>query len=168
LTFGTASGTTGGAITVRSGDEVTVEYTDEFPADFEEEEDDKDFTFVVPFGAGGQLGSATPSAPSVRDASGGAVGTITEGQQVVLTTTVTNNADDELPFVALIEVRDSSGITVYLAWQTGVMNADDRTEVGLSWTPEDAGDYSIRTFVVSNLNNPVVLSEVMTTNITVS
>jgi hypothetical protein len=168
LTFGTASGTTGGAITVRTGDEVTVEYTDEFPADFEEEEDDKDFTFVVPFGAGGQLGSATPSAPSVRDASGGAVGTITEGQQVVLTTTVTNNADDELPFVALIEVRDSSGITVYLAWQTGVMNADDRTEVGLSWTPEDAGDYSIRTFVVSNLNNPVVLSEVMTTNITVS
>jgi hypothetical protein len=168
LSFGTSGSTSGGAVTVRTGDEVTVEYTDEFPADFEEEEDDKDFTFVVPFGAGGQLGSATPSAPSVRDASGGTVGTITEGQQVVLTTTVTNNADDELPFVALLEVRDSSGITVYLAWQTGVMDAGDRTEVGLSWTPEDSGDYSIRTFVISNLNNPQVLSEVMTTNITVS
>jgi hypothetical protein len=168
LSFGTSSGTTGGAVTVRTGDEVTIEYTDQFPADFEEEEDDKDFTFVVPIGAAGVLGSATPSAPSVRDASGGAVGTITVGQQVVLTTTVTNNIDDELPFVALVEVRDSSGITIFLAWQTGVMDAGDRNEVGLSWTPEEAGDYVVRTFVISNLSNPQVLSDVVTTNITVS
>jgi hypothetical protein len=146
---------------------VTIEYTDEFPADFEDEEDDKDFTFVVPIGSVGTLGSATPSAPTVKDASGGAVGSITTGQQVVLTTTVTNNVDDELPFVALVEVRDASGITNFLAWQTGVMDAGDRTEVGLSWTPENAGDYTVRTFVISNLNNPQVLSEVQTTNISV-
>jgi hypothetical protein len=90
------------------------------------------------------------------------------GQQVVLTTTVTNNIDDELPFVALVEVRDSSGITIFLAWQTGVMDAGDRNEVGLSWTPEEAGDYVVRTFVISNLSNPQVLSDVVTTNITVS
>ena len=154
---------------MKTGDEVTVEYTDQFPADFEEEEDDKDFTFVVPFGPGTtNPNAASPSAPVARDVSGGAVTQITEGQQVVLTTTISNNIDDELPFVALIEVRDSSGITVYLAWQTGVMDAGDRTEVGLSWTPEDSGDYVVRTFVISNLNNPQVLSPVSTTNITVS
>ena len=169
LSFGTSSSTSGGAITVRTGDEVTVEYTDAFPADFEEEEDDKDFTFVVPIGGNGTgPGSTTPSAPSVRDVSGNNVGSITVGQQVVLTTQINNNLDDELPFVALIEVRDSSGITVYLAWQTGTLDANDRAEVGLSWTPEDSGDYQVRTFVVSNLNNPTVLSEVKTTQITVS
>jgi hypothetical protein len=169
LTFGTASGSSGGAISVRSGDEVTIEYTDEFPADFEEEEDDKDFTYVVNFGGVGNIGSAGASAPSVRDVSGGAVDDVSVGQQVVLTTQVSNNIDDELPFVALVEVRDSSGITIYLAWQTGVLDAGDRSEVGLSWTPEEPGDYQVRTFVISSLNNPQVLTqEVMTTNITVS
>jgi|GEM_PF-1095261 len=169
LSFGSASSSTGGAITVRSGDEVTVEYTDEFPADFEEEEDDKDFTFVVPFGATTTNPQATtPSAPVAKDVQGGAVSQITVGQQVVITTQITNNVDDELPFVGLIEVRDSAGITVFLAWQTGVLDAGDRAEVGLSWTPEDAGDYQFRTFVISNLQNPQVLSPVATTNITVS
>jgi hypothetical protein len=169
LSFGTASGTAGGAITVKTGDEVTVEYTDQFPADFEEEEDDKDFTFVLPIGqVGSNTGATTPSAPVARDVSGGTISNIVEGQQVVLTTTINNNLDDDLPFVALIEVRDSSGITVYLAWQTGTLDAGDRTEVGLSWTPEDSGDYQVRTFVISNLNNPQVLSQVMTSNITVN
>jgi hypothetical protein len=168
LVFGTASSSSGGAITVRSSDEVTVEYTDEFPADFEEEEDDKDFTFVVPFGGVGDIGSTTPSEPTVKDVSGGTVDDLSVGQQVVLTTQVNNNIDDELPFVALVEVRDSRGITVYLAWQTGVLNAGGRAEVGLSWTPEDSGDYQIRTFVISSLNNPQVLSEVKSSMITVS
>ena len=169
LSFGTSTGTTGGAITVRSGDTVSVEYTDEFPADFEEEEDDKDFTFNVPFGAPGANDRATsPSEPVVKDVSGGSVDDIVPGQQVVLSTTVQNNLDEDLPFVALIEVRDSSGITVFLAWQTGTLNADGRAEVGLSWTPDRSGDYQVRTFVVSNLSNPQVLSPVMTSNITVS
>ncbi len=169
LSFGTSSSTTGGAITVRTGDVVTVEYTDEFPADFEEQEDDKDFTFVVPFGpSDGGIGSTTPSEPVVKDPSGGAVNIITPGQQVVLTTSILNNLEDELPFVGLIEVRDSQGITQFLAWQTGVLNADGRAEIGLSWTPQVQGDYQVRTFVLSNLNNPIVLSEVKTTNITVT
>jgi hypothetical protein len=169
LSFGSASSTTGGAITVRTGDEVTVEYTDEFPADFEEAEDDKDFTFVVPFGAtGGSPTSTTPSAPVAKDVQGGTVSQITVGQQVVLTTQITNNIDDELPFVGLIEVRDSDGITQFLAWQTGVMDSGDRSEIGLSWTPEDAGDYQVRTFVISSLNNPQVLSPVATSTISVS
>ena len=145
------------------------DFDDEFDDDFEEEEDDKDFTFTVPIGAvSGNTGATTPSEPVVKDVSGGSVDDIVPGQQVVLSTTVQNNLDEDLPFTALIEVRDSSGITVFLAWQTGTLNADGRAEVGLSWTPDRSGDYQVRTFVDSNLNNPQVLSQVMTSNITVS
>jgi hypothetical protein len=169
LSFGTSSGTAGGAVTVKTGDSVTIEYTDAFPADFEEEEDDKDFTFVVNIGAVGPgTGTTTPTEPAVRDPSGGAVSTIVPGQQVVLTTTVTNNIDEDVPAVILVEVRDSSGITQFLAWQTATIDADGRVEVGLSWTPDRSGDYQVRTFVISSLNNPQVLSEVKTTQITVS
>jgi hypothetical protein len=44
LSFGTTTGTASGAISVKNGDYITVIYTDDFPADFEEE-GDIDFRF---------------------------------------------------------------------------------------------------------------------------
>jgi len=40
--------------------------------------------------------------------------------------------------------------------------------VGLSWTPEIQDDYEVRTFVISSLNNPRILSPVSTSNVSVS
>jgi hypothetical protein len=70
--------------------------------------------------------------------------------------------------VALIEVRDSDGVTIFLAWQIGQLAGGDRTQVGLSWTPEDQGDYTVRTFVISDLNDPDILSEVSESDVTVA
>jgi hypothetical protein len=168
LIFGTTSGTAGGAISVKIGDDITIRYTDEFPADFAEEEEDKDFFFTVPVGTVGTLGTTTVTPPRLQDVSGQDIDEVSAGQQVVLTTDVRNNEASATPFVALIEVRDSSGVTVFLAWQTGTLPANGRTQVGLSWTPEDSGDYEVRTFVISNLNRPDILSEVETSDITVN
>ncbi|HJS82319.1 MAG TPA: hypothetical protein VJ742_05730, partial [Nitrososphaera sp.] len=166
LTFGTTSGTAGGAISVKQGDDVTITYTDEFPADFEEEEEDKDFDFTIQIGAGD--GEVTVTPPEPQDVTGRPLDEVSEGQQVVLTTRVVNEGGSAQPFVALIEVRDNNGVTVYLAWQTGTLPAGGSSQVGLSWTPEDSGDYDIRTFVISSLENPRILSPVVTSDITVS
>jgi hypothetical protein len=64
------------------------------------------------------------------------------------------------PFVALIEVRDSDGITVYLAWQTGVLGRNSDAQVGLSWIPNVADSYEIRTFVITDLKNPQILTPI--------
>lgn len=169
LSFATSATSTGGAVVVRTGDDVTIEYTDDFPADFEEEEDDKDFTFTVPIGAvDSGTGTTTPTAPVLTTPTGQPVDQVQAGQQVVLTTTINNNLDEAVPFVAIVEVRDDNGVTVFLAWQTGTLGADGRATVGLSWTPDFAGDYDIRTFVISSLDNPRILSEVKQSSVSVS
>jgi hypothetical protein len=160
--------------TVRAeiGDTITIEYTDEFPADYDpDDEDDKDFTHTVIVGKESSAGTAentTPSEPQVKDITGEDLDEIRAGQQVVLTTTVTNNLDEDLPFVALIEVRDSNGVTMYLAWQTGTLGPNGEIEVGLSFVPDEPGTYAIRTFVISDLSNPEILSIVEESEFTVS
>jgi hypothetical protein len=169
LSFSLVSSATGGGISVTRGDTVSIEYTDEFPADFEQEEEDKDFVFEISVGGeGAGRDATTPSPPRAEDVSGGELDEVTAGQQVVLTTSVTNNINDDQPFVALIEVRDSNGITVFIGWGTGVLNPSDQSTVGVSWTPQDPGDYEVRTFVIDDFDSPQVLSDVQTSDLTVS
>lgn len=168
LTFGTTSGTAGGAISVKQGDDITIKYTDAFPADFVDEESEKDFLFVVNVGGDVSTGATTVLPPELQDVTGQKLDEVSAGQQVMLATNVRNNNAQPQPFVALIEVRDSNGVTVFLGWQTGTLPANGQINVGLSWTPDSPGDYEVRTFVISSLDNPRVLSTVSTTDITVN
>jgi hypothetical protein len=103
-----------------------------------------------------------------RDVQNRPVSEVTVGQQIVLSTQIVNNIGNDQPFVGLIEVRDDTGVTVFLSWQTGTLTPSGRTDVGISWTPEIAGDYEVRTFVISNLENPQILSPVARSEISVS
>jgi hypothetical protein len=165
-----------GVLQVRNGDNVTVEYEDAFPAAFRQKFDNngtlagstQKFRVNTVIGTQGTTGSTTPSTPALADITGATITEVTTGQQVVLTTNVKNNDDQSRPFVAIVEVRDADGITQMLQWQTGTMAANGDAGVGISWVPENAGTYEVRTFVISNLQNPQVLSEVVTTDVTVS
>lgn len=88
----------------------------------------------------------------------------TLGQQVVITTTVTNTCiEGSLPFVVIIEIRNSMGITESLSWQSGVLvGLGDSTEVGASWIASPADSYESRVFIISDLVNPQILSNVIT------
>ena len=165
-----------GALQVSNGDNVTVEYTDQYPANFRQKFDisgtlqgsEQKFRVNATVGTAGTTGSTTPSEPALVNVDGSSVTEITEGQQVVITTDVQNNQDQPRPATVIVEVRNSDGITAYLQWQTATIAANGEIQVGLSWIPEGAGDYEIRTFVVSNLTTPQVLSDVVTSDITVS
>jgi hypothetical protein len=165
-----------GVLQVRNGDNITVEYEDAFPANFRQKFDangtlagsTQKFRVNTVIGVQGTTGSTTPSAPALANVDGSTVTEVTTGQQVVITSNVQNNDDQARPATVIVEVRDAEGITVYLQWQTATIAANGEIQVGLSWIPEDSGDYTIRTFVVSNLSNPQVLSEVVDSEITVS
>jgi hypothetical protein len=146
---------------VKGGDTIAVEYTDLRPTSGTQAEFSQQIQVV-------DLVDATPEPPSIKDVSGRPLSSLSAGQQAILSTTVKNNNDRVQPFVALIEVRDSSGVTVYLAWQTGTLNPAGEVEVGLSWKPEQAGDYEVRTFIISDLASPQVLSPVEQSAVTVN
>lgn len=113
-----------------------------------------------------QLGDVTVTPVVPKNRSGVILNNVTENTQVVLSTTLKNTKTTEQRFVALIEVRDSNGMTVLLAWQAGVLNALE-TEVGISWTPEQADDYEVRVFVISDLASPHILSLIESNTVTV-
>ena len=66
----------------------------------------------------------------------------------------------------MVEARNSIGITELLEFQTGQASSGS-VEVGISWTPAETGEYELRTFLISDLLEPQVLSEVTTTKVTV-
>ena len=125
-------------------------------------------SLVLPFASGAAL-SPTPVPLSIRDSDGNLVDTssIMSGSQLVLSRSYHNSESFEREILMLFEIRDSSGISIQIAWQVGLVAAASDKEVGISWIAPDIGDYQIRTFVISNLTSPEVLSEVTATNITV-
>lgn len=92
---------------------------------------------------------------------------ITVGQQLVIATNVSNlNRDKEFDIIALVEVRDSSGVTESLAWQSGELSFGGQMDIGVSWIPSHGGSYEIRTFAITNdWQNPQILSAVRTSQI---
>jgi hypothetical protein len=88
---------------------------------------------------------------------------------------VRNQVELEMQFVSLVEIRDESGATIFLAWQTGELPAADymanvynNTTMSFSWLTESPATYEARTFVISNLENPQILSPVERAEITVT
>ena len=172
-TASTTAGVTTGSLSVKSGDDVQVKYTDKYPADYATRvkqvvDPSKDFFLHLTVGSTGTTTSTTPSAPALADITGASITEVTAGQQVVINTNVKNNDQQSRPFVAIVEVRDANGITQMLQWQTGTMSGGETKNVGISWVPDNAGKYEVRTFVISSLQNPQVLSDVVKSDVTVS
>jgi hypothetical protein len=85
---------------------------------------------------------------------------IEAGNQVMISTTYRNIIENDLSFVGIIEIRDQSGITVYLGWQTGVIKPLGNKTFGVSWFAEAPNFYMARTFAFSDLETYKVLSAV--------
>lgn len=109
----------------------------------------------------------TPSPAAVYDLRGNLLDQITAGQQVILSKSFVDSRNVPQPFVAIFEVRDSDGFTVYLTWQSGTTAAGGHVDASASWTAEDIGVYDVRTFSLSNLTSPVVLDVVESRSIPV-
>jgi hypothetical protein len=133
------------------------------------------FILVLPFVLGNvsdispeaDIDLIRPSAPEIKAVYSPLLHAPLAGQQLVIATTLTNNDDiRDWAAVDLIEVRDSSGITVSLYWQSGI-SAGGTMDVGASWIPEYPDNYEVRTFVISSLDNPRIFSQVERTPISI-
>jgi hypothetical protein len=124
-------------------------------------------TLGAPLDASASLIDHTPVPPIVYDIRGNIIQNSVVGHPVVIAKNFTNSNDKEMDYTFLVEVRDESGITQYLAWQKSNALPMSTREVGVSWTPEIATEYEIRTFVVSNMTNPQVIDFVETAKFSV-
>jgi hypothetical protein len=161
--------------TIASGGSAIITYTDERPADYFEkvqagEDPEKDFTLEIDVQLPEKTGieATDVTAPVAEGVAGGSV-PYSVGDSITLSTKVSNNNDEPQPFVALIEVRDSDGVTVFLALRSGTLESLGSTDIGVLWQPDEGGTFELRTFVVTNIGlGAEVLSPVASSQITVS
>jgi hypothetical protein len=106
------------------------------------------------------IANVTLSPPIAFDMEGNNLIQALEGEQIVLSITVFNNMPRQQSYVALLEVRDESGITEYLAWSSNVIQFESNKTMGISFIPTKQASYSIRAFAISDLEQPMVLSSV--------
>ncbi len=111
--------------------------------------------------------SATP--PSLASQFSRELVEATAGEQFIIRTIISNDCYKDEPYVAIIEVRNSDGVTEYIGLQSGVLTGlTGKTEIGVSWVPPHGDSYELRTFTISSLENPMILSPIMTTTVTIA
>lgn|GEM_PF-2001445 len=106
------------------------------------------------------------SPPTLYDLAGQAIDIIQVGQQGLVEVSVRNPDDPamERTFVIIVEIRDGFGVTNYLAYQSNTIAGNGSYKMSVSWRPEivcespNCNNYVLRSFAISNLTNPEVLS----------
>jgi len=94
---------------------------------------------------------------------------VSTGQLVMVQSVVRNNQETTQTFAYIVQIKNSNGIVVKLEAVEGVLPSGKSFTVGVSWTPESVGGYSIETFVWKSLKEPVPLSlNLLKTNLAVA
>ena len=119
----------------------------------------------------------SPSTPTLRALDGLPLHQAVNGSKSMIVVNLTNYelalnlTDFWQDYSSIIEIRNSDNVTVFLGWQTGILEPDSfgcvlcKNAMELSWTPNEIGNYTIRTFVLSDLEEPRILSGVKETSI---
>lgn len=81
---------------------------------------------------------------------------------------IRNNTPERQSYVMIIEVRDSDDITVSLQLQGGTLEPYQSSNVAGLWTTDIDDNYKIRSFIVTDLHDPQILSSVAQRDFTVT
>jgi len=126
-------------------------------------------TLMVSEAEDGTIGdpSLAVSSPFAIDSSGSVKSEIVMGQATLLSSTINNTSGEDRQFWLVVEARSlaDGGITRFLAITVRTVSANASADVGSSWTPESAGAYQIRIFLLDNLAVPQILSPVLASEI---
>lgn len=103
------------------------------------------------------------------NAGGVMIDTAQVGQQVSISSEFTNYQGKEQRYAYIVQVLNEDDEVVSLAWQQGTLGSGSTTTVSTLWTPEAAGNYTIKIFVWNSISTtPEPLSEVTVRTISVS
>jgi|APSaa5957512535_1039671.scaffolds.fasta_scaffold10398_3 plastocyanin len=105
--------------------------------------------------------------PRMVDAFGNPLEEISLGQQVQISSDLTNTVDREQIFAYLVQIQDENGVTVSLAWITGSMASKQSFSPALSWMPTQTGSYEATIFVWRSVDEPIPLSNTISITIDV-
>ena len=167
--FTITDASSGHRLRVSEGDTITGEYDDN--------------TLPSPYNTSDQIGIKATSiigtivpplerapASSLRtvDTLGNALDSVSVDQQVQITADLVSGQDKDQEFAYIVQVQDSSGVTVELAWITGTLSPGQSFSPSKSWVPTMPGTYTATAFVWESVSTPTALSPPAELTITVN
>ena len=166
--FTTSDASSGHTLRVSEGDSITADYADHTLPDPYSTSDDIDVSATAVIGTQTPPLERAPVANArVVDAFGNSLAEISVDQQVQIEADLVNGQDGDQSFAYLVQVQDSDGVTVSLAWITGQLAAGQSFSPALSWIPDASGSYEATVFVWESVDNPTALSDTASVSITV-
>jgi hypothetical protein len=157
-----------GALQVKVGDDMIVEYKDTYWAGWTSDDSGNTKSFKVSVPVGAAVTYPVPAgAVGFKDAADQDISTGSAGQPVIIETSLSNVGSTSQAFTYIVQVKDSAGLVVSISWLKGTLAAAQSFTAGVSWTPSAVGDYTIEVFVWESLETPTPLSESGTASLTV-
>ena len=105
----------------------------------------------------------TNSGLFLADNSGNETDSFNSGGQIQIVGNVTNPQDFEQKFVYLFQVKNNANSVVHLSWIQSQISPMQTLELSQSWVPTNPGNYIVESFVWNSIENPIVLSHVIST-----
>lgn len=101
----------------------------------------------------------------VRDSSGKNFAMVPTGYPILISVDTTNLSYTHYEGLLVVEVRNAMGETVYLAQTEAEFSTG--TEIGVQWFPSETGHYQLRAFAIISLEDPRILTQVITSELEV-
>ncbi|MDE1764723.1 MAG: hypothetical protein KGI27_00470 [Thaumarchaeota archaeon] len=86
------------------------------------------------------------------------VGPVKSGEQIQIVDGLINCQSVDQPFVYIVQIQDSKGVTMALSWIAGKLAAGQSFDPAQSWIPTTTGNYTAEIFLWSSLVAPNALS----------
>lgn len=89
------------------------------------------------------------------------------GSPAILSVSAENKLNRVQPITSVIQVFDAGGTVVFIHLNQSMLFPDSKYQVRVPWTPDIKGQYTIKSFVISGLDEPRVLSRSIRTTLNV-
>lgn len=84
--------------------------------------------------------------------------TIQVDNQVMIVADLSNGQDRDQKFAYIVQIHNKNDIVVSLSWLTGNLSPYQTFSPAQSWTPTQAGTYTVQIFVWESVDSPTPLS----------
>ena len=88
-------------------------------------------------------------------------------KQIQISSNLTNVAIRNQTFAYVVQIQDKSGVTKSFSWLSGMLLPSQTLTPSVSWTPTEAGKYTVQAFVWQSINNPNALSPPVSAELTI-
>jgi len=106
-----------------------------------------------------RIAAAEAAAVAAEAASQQAIAELSVNEKIEITMDFTNDSNVQQSFALIVQIKDSNNTTISLSHVTGMLGAGQTLDQVLSYTPTEAGSYTVEKFLWNNFADPTALTD---------